>query len=172
MSKKGPLILYEPPTKGDTAIFYGWPESIAFHEITEEQVITFVEKKRGEDAPVGDWNGQSIIKKTGKFGPYVKAGDTIVSILATDTLDEIRVKLDAKRASPSTTLLKSFKTYEIHNGQYGPYIIKTDLKLRKFISVPKSITIDTLSDADVAALYKAGLESKRGAKKRQSTVKN
>jgi DNA topoisomerase-1 len=158
MSKKGPLILYEPPTKGENAIFYGWPPSnVAFHDITEEQVLEFVESKRKEDAPIGEWNGHPIVKKTGKFGPYVKAGDRTVSILATDTLEEICAKLEAKH---DTTLLKSFKTYEIHNGQYGPYIIKTDVKIRKFVSVPPSITIDTLSEADVTALYKAGLETK------------
>jgi DNA topoisomerase-1 len=172
MSKKGPLILYESPGQPANTLFYGWPEGVAFHEITEEQVLAFVEKKRGEDAPIGEWNGQPIIKKSGKFGPYVKAGDTMVSILATDTLEQICAKLDAKRDAPATTLLKSCKTYEIHNGQYGPYIIKTDVKLRKFISVPKSIPIDTLSDADVAALYKAGLETKRSGKKKQVHPKN
>ena len=77
MSKKGPLILYESPGQPANTLFYGWPEGIAFHEITEEQVVAFVERKRAEDAPIGEWNGQPIIKKSGKFGLYVKAGDTI-----------------------------------------------------------------------------------------------
>ena len=162
MTKKGPLLLYEPPTKTATAttIFYGWPSSVAFQDMTEELATQYIAQWEATNAPIGEWHGQPIVKKSGKFGPYVKVGELSVSVGADDTYEQICAKLDARAEGPATVKgpLKTFREYEIHNGQYGPYIIKPALKKRKFVSVPKGITIDTLTDADVAALYKAGAE--------------
>jgi DNA topoisomerase-1 len=167
ISKKGPLILYEPSNKEDKVIFYGWPEGTSFQSITEQQVKEFIAQKKTQDAPVGTWRDHPIQKKVGKFGPYAQAGDTIASIAGTDTIEEICAKLDKKAegASSSKEPLKKFKEYEIHTGQYGPYIIKPALQQRKFVSIPKDLKIEDLKEQDVAALYKAGLEKKsNGAK--------
>lgn len=160
MTKKGPLLLYEPPAKTTPTIFYGWPSSVAFQDMTEELATQFIAQWEATNAPMGEWRGQPIVKKSGKFGPYVKVGELSVSVGADDTYEQICAKLDARAEGGPVAKgpLKTFREYEIHNGQYGPYIIKPALKKRKFVSVPKGITIDTLTDADVAALYKAGAE--------------
>ena len=163
ISKKGPLILREnsidksaPPT------FYGWPAGLAFQDITEEAVKAFV---AAAQTSLGTWRGHSIIKKTGKFGSYVQAGDTIASIEETDTVEQIGEKLTAKADKPAATPLKTFKEYEIYNGQYGPYIIKPALKQRKFVGVPKGVKIETLTEAEVDAIYKAYKPNKFASKK-------
>lgn len=165
LSKKGPLILYEPPSKEEKAVFYGWPEGTPFQSITEQQVKEFI---AAQGQSVGTWREHPIQKKTGRFGPYAQAGDTIASITTTDTIEEICAKLDKKATSSSSSKepLKTFKEYEIHNGQYGPYIIKPALKQRKFVSLPKGLKVEDLKENDVAALYKAGLEKKSKAKKK------
>jgi DNA topoisomerase-1 len=167
LSKKGPLILFEPDSKDEKVIFYGWPEGIAFQDITKEKAFEFIQKKKSTEEGVGEWRGHTIIKKTGKFGPYAQAGEIIVSIHNTDTIEQIIEKLDKKAdiKKEDKGPLKTFKEFEIHNGPYGPYIIKTKLKQRKFVSLPKTVTIDTLTEADVEALYKAGLEKKSMASK-------
>jgi DNA topoisomerase-1 len=158
LSKKGPLILYEPPTKDQKVVFYGWPEGVSFQTITEEEVKSFIASKL--TATIGEWRGHPIQKKSGKFGPYVQAGDTIASIATADDFDVICEKLEKKATSEKKEPLKQFKEYEIHCGSYGPYIIKPALKQRKFVSIPKGITVDTLTEQEVAVLYKAGLEKK------------
>ena len=168
ISKKGPLILYEPSTKGAKATFYGWPEGVSFQTITKEQVDAFIASRKVEN--IGEWKGHPIQKKTGRFGPYAQAGDTIASIAITDTLEQICEKLDAKTTTKEP--LKKFKEFEIHTGQYGPYIIKQALKQRKFVPIPKGVTIETLTDSEVEALYKAGLEKKSAAKKFAPKSKN
>ena len=160
MSKKGPLILQENPDKPKEPTFYGWPEGILFKDITEKQVREFIEKKAATLAPIGEWNGHAIVKKSGKYGPYVIAGEYTTSIAETDTMEQIIEKLEAKSKTAPKTALKTFKEYEIHDGQYGPYIIKPALKTRKFVSVPKGVTIETLTEGEVAVIYKAGLEAK------------
>ena len=164
MSKKGPLLLKEG---GTDTVFYGWPQGVAFTAITEAEALQHVAKaaqvKAGEQ--VGTWLGQPVLKKSGKFGTYVQAGTTTVSISVTDTWPEIETKLNEKAAKPSG-VLKTFKEYEIRTGAYGPYIFKPALKTKVFASIPKDTKIEGLTEADAAALYKAGIEAKKRFKKK------
>ena len=161
MSKKGPLLLKEGATKEDT-VFYGWPSGIAFTAITEAQalahVATSTQAKAGEQ--VGVWKDQPVLKKSGKFGPYVQAGTLSVSIGPLDTWPEIETKLNEKAEKPSG-VLKTFKDYEIRAGAYGPYIFKPALKTKVFTSIPKGTKIEDMTEADAAAIYKAGLDAKK-----------
>jgi DNA topoisomerase-1 len=159
MSKKGPLLLIEHDD-GSPTEFLGWPEGVVFQDITEEQAKSF--KKPGSSVapvePIGEWNGEKVYKKNGKFGWYAEAGTVRVSVEENDTLETVIEKLGGKSA------LKKFKEYEIRSGQYGPYIFKPALKNRQFVSIPKNINVDTLTENDVSALYKSGLEAKAKAK--------
>jgi DNA topoisomerase-1 len=165
MSKKGPLLLTEGATKEDT-VFHGWPTGILFDAMTEEIAQAHMSKAKelAEGEVLGQWNGQDVVRRTGKFGAYVKVGTINLSVGPLDTLETIVEKLDAKKDAPSG-VLKTFKEYEIRTGAYGPYIYKTTLKNRLFASLPKDIKVDGLTDADAATLYKAGLESKKAFKK-------
>ena len=86
-------------------------------------------------------------------------------------MEQIQARLEQKHTKQTTPPLKKFKEYEVRNGQYGPYIIKLALKTPKFVSVPKGMTIDTLTEKDVEALYKAGLENKKNYSKVQGDYK-
>jgi len=161
MSKKGPLLLKEGATKEET-VFYGWPSGVAFTAITEAQALQHVASasaaKAGEQ--VGVWKDQPVLKKSGKFGPYVVAGTLSVSIGPLDTWAEIETKLNEKASKPSG-VLKAFKDYEVRAGAYGPYIFKPSLKTKVFTSIPKGITIEDMTEADAAAIYKTGLDAKK-----------
>jgi len=165
MSKKGPLLLTEGATK-ETTVFHGWPAGVLFGDMTEELALSFKSSAaiKAEGEVMGDWKGEPVIKRTGKFGPYVKVGSVTLSLSPQDTWASIQEKLEGKAAAPSG-LLRTFKEYEIRTGPYGPYIYKTTLKTRVFASLPKDINVDALTEADAATLYKAGLEAKKAAKK-------
>jgi topoisomerase IA-like protein len=159
MSKKGPLLLTEGATKEET-VFHGWPTGVLFDAMTEEMAQAHMgrAKEVAEGEVLGQWNGQDVVKRIGKFGPYVKVGTINLSVGPLDTLETIAEKLEAKK---ETGILKTFKEYEIRTGAYGPYIYKTTLKNRLFASLPKDIKVEGLTDADAATLYKAGLEAKK-----------
>lgn len=163
MSKKGPLLLTEGATKEET-VFHGWPTGVLFDAMTEEIALAHMSKAKevAEGEVLGQWNGQDVVKRLGKFGAYVKVGSQNLSIGPLDTLETIIEKLEAKK---ETGILKTFKEYEIRTGAYGPYIYKTTLKNRLFASLPKDIKVESLTEADAATLYKAGLESKKAFKK-------
>ncbi len=167
ITKKGPLLLRESESKAkEETEFYGWPMGISFQDLTEKEAFAFVtqqkEKKLGQT--LGEWKGQSIIKKSGKFGEYIQCGEVSIPFQQGDTEEQIVKRLEEKEVKQTTGPLKKFKEYEVRQGQYGPYIIKTSLKTPKFVSLPKDITIETLTEKDVEGLYKVGLESKKNYK--------
>jgi DNA topoisomerase-1 len=159
MSKKGPLLLIEGATKEDTK-FFGWPSGVAFQDITEPvaraHMASAVAANTGEQ--IGTWKDKPVIKKVGKFGPYVQVGDINLSITTEDTWATIQAKLETKGEGG---VLKATKEYEFKSGPYGLYMYKTALKKRIFVSVPKDTPLQHLSDAEAEALYKAGLDAKK-----------
>lgn len=173
-SKKGPLLLTEGPTKEDTQ-FFGWPMGIAFPDMTEELARAFIqeEQTRRQGAKIGEWKGQEIRKKTGKFGDYLQCGDTNIPFLNNESLEKTVERLEAKATggSAGAGAVATFKEFVIRTGPYGPYIMKTSLKKAQFVSLPKGLDPVKLTEKEVDALYKTGLEEKKkyqkwkGAKK-------
>jgi DNA topoisomerase-1 len=156
-TKKGPLLLIE----GINTEFLGWPSGVTFEDMTEEIALQFKATTR----EIGTWNDVPIIKKKGKFGEYLQCGDVSITYQE-EELEKTIERFNAKKDAKKTT----FKEYEIRTGQYGPYIMKTTLKKPQFVSVPKGINIDTLTEKDVEALYKAGITKKQEIyKNRKST---
>ena len=157
-SKKGPLLLIEGVKKEETQ-FLGWPTGVAFEDMTEEIATKFKEEvaKKKTENKIGEWNGSPIVKKSGKFGDYLQSNDISIPYQPDEELDKTIERFEAKKNDG----VKQFKDYVIRTGQYGPYIMKTSLKKPQFVSVPKNIDIINLTEKDVDALYKAGLESKK-----------
>ena len=160
-SKKGPLLLIEGEKKEDTR-FLGWPTGIAFEAMTEEiaQKFQTESEKKKEGLAIGEWNGQAIQKKTGKYGDYIQVGDISIPFKADEELEKTIERLEAK-SKGETGILKQFKEYIIRTGNYGPYIMKTSLKKPQFVSLPKEVNPQNLTEKEVEALYKAGLETKK-----------
>jgi DNA topoisomerase-1 len=160
-SKKGPLLLIEGAKKEDT-IFLGWPTGIAFDSITEELAIKFREeatkKKKGDE--IGEWNGQAIVRKSGKFGEYLQCGDVSIPYQENEDISKTFERFEAKQ-NGGAGVIKQFKEYVVRTGQYGPYIMKTSLKKPQFVSLPKGVDPTKLTEKDIEALYKTGLETKK-----------
>ena len=141
-SKKGPLLL----TEGGQ--FINWPTGITFEDMTEEIALQCKETT----IEIGKWNGEAIIKKKGKFGDYLQCGKISITFQE-EELDKTIERFVQKSSQ------KQFKDYIIRTGQYGPYIMKIG-KNPKFVSLPKSLDIDKLTEKEVEAIYKAELKSK------------
>ena len=121
------------------------------------------EWKTKEVEHIGEWNGQAIEKKTGKFGDYLQCGEISIPFLM-EPLEETIQRFEAKTAVKSNE--RVFKEYVIRTGQYGPYIMKTGLKKPQFVSLSLSVDISILTDKDVDGLYKIGLEQKKSSVKK------
>jgi DNA topoisomerase-1 len=163
-SKKGPLLLKEAATKADAAVFYGWPPSNpAFHAITEAEVAAFVEKKKEAAAReiVGEYNGNSIVKKSGPFGAYVECSGVKVPWVEDDTEESLCEKLAAK----SSSVLHTLGPFEFRQGPYGVYFFKKDVvgKARKFVGLPSGVDPKSLTQEAAIKLYQSGLQQKAKA---------
>ena len=162
LGKKGPLLLRESPDGDEKkTVFYGWPEGASFPQLTQEEASAFVaaQSKDKEGDNLGDYHTFPIIRKKGKFGVYAEWNGKRVPCQATDTFEAIAEKIEAVRAAAQGTV----GPYEIRQGPYGLYMFKTALTgpARKFVSVPASIDISTVSESDLNAIYQAGLEQKK-----------
>jgi topoisomerase IA-like protein len=140
---------------------------------------------------IGDYDGHPITKHKGQYGPYIKWKDINVSVKAEDDLTAIIQKIKAK-LGPSATGGGSMPTtgprggagglppkaaqeeqkvgpFAFKTGPYGPYMFKSDLKTKKFVSVPAGTDPSKLTIREADEIYKKGLEdkaekAKKGAK--------
>lgn len=162
-SKKGPLLLIEGPGKDDV-VFYGWPDDVAFSDITEEQAEAYVAKVKKDriSESIGEYESVPMFKKSGKFGTYISCGGANVPWVANDTLDTIREKLRLKRES----VLHTIGPFEFRNGPHGVYMFKKDVTgdARKFVSVPSAVNPKILTAAAATQIYQTGLQEKAKAR--------
>jgi len=157
MSKNGPLLVQEGK-EGSKPTFYSFPEGVSIQSITEEQARQHIANLVKENT-YGLWDGKPIEKKKGPYGFYLKCGDFMVPFVESDTEAQIMEKFRARQTSSSNTYV--FGPYTFGLGQYGPYMYKTDLKTRVFISIPSTIKVRELSAGEADALYKNGMENKK-----------
>jgi DNA topoisomerase-1 len=158
-TKKGPLLLKEGATKADT-VFYGWPKKATWDSLTDEEAHAFVKSHQELGETLGEWKGTPMIRKKGKFGEYVQWGAISVSLVQGESLEALQARLEAKEAGGSA-VLATFASYVIRNGPYGPYIMKTSVQKKQYVSLPKGVDPAALTEKEVAALYQLGLQSKK-----------
>ncbi|NBT86290.1 MAG: hypothetical protein EBT45_07340, partial [Alphaproteobacteria bacterium] len=61
-----------------------------------------------------------------------------------------------------TNVLRTVGQFEIRDGQYGPYMFKTAITgaARKFVSVPKHINIQEVTEPQLIAIFQHELQQK------------
>lgn len=156
--KKGPILLREDPS-GDKekTIFYGWPEGLAFSEMTEEVATAFASKPKAKVGTViGKLNGQEMIEKSGKFGVYIQCGTVSVPKAEGDTLFTLEEKLKAK----SEASLHTLGDFIFRKGPHGPFMFKKGGTGRpQFVSLPEGLDPKSLTLEAASRIYKNGIEA-------------
>ena len=157
-SKKGPLLLKEDSKNKENTVFYGWPEGKSFQAITEEEVSEFLVMKTQGQTVLGEFNGNSILKKSGPFGPYAECDGVKVPYLPGDTVESICQKLEGKGKATLHTLGQ----FEFRTGPYGVFMYKKDLlgKARKFVNIPSGVDPKSLTQEAAIKIYQTGLQAK------------
>ena len=100
---------------------------------------------------VGSFEDSDIVAMKGRFGPYIKHGDSIISLpRGADplkvSLDEcIRLIEEDRKKVPVNAVLQEFagSGISILNGRYGPYLKKDGTNFR----IPKGTDASTLTEA-------------------------
>jgi DNA topoisomerase-1 len=136
-------------------------------EITLEEGLDLFKlpRKLGETA-----DGEAVSASIGRFGPYVRYGNTFVSISGEDpyTIELPRALelIEEKKLADANRIIRDFPDAEIQvlNGRYGPYV--TDRK--KNAKIPKDRDPSTLTLEECQALIAAAPErrGRQGGKKK------
>ena len=167
MTKKGPLLIQEGSTPEEKATFHGWPTGIAFADITAEVAREFISKKSMSVPIIGSYDGAEISLHKGQYGNYVKWKDINVSVKAEDGLDVVieKIKTKISGGANAATGKQTVGPFTFSTGPYGPYMYKTDLKTKKFVSVPAGTDPSKLTIREADEIYKKALEEKEAKAK-------
>ena len=118
---------------------------------------------------VGTFEGLDIIAMKGRYGPYIKHGDRIVSL--PKGADPLKVSLEEcigiigedRKKVPLNTVLLEFPDsgVSVLNGRYGPYIKKDGANYR----IPKGTDASTLTEAACMAIINNSKPSEKTFRK-------
>jgi DNA topoisomerase-1 len=168
ISKRGPLFVYEPPG-GGTARFASVPSSLSITTATradaEAAFTAATAAATGET--LGDLDGEPVIRRSGRFGPYVTWRGHSLNCKSTDTLSDLSERLLAK-ADPATAAAAVDHLvggYRIRRGPYGLYMFKVTTGTKKpiFVGIPESTPWATLTPETADQVYKLATATKKAA---------
>jgi DNA topoisomerase-1 len=124
------------------------PEGVAPDELTPEKVDELFlggggERTLGDDPATGD----AVQLKSGRYGPYVQAGERRSSLFRTQSPDTLTLEQALRLLQLPRTIGKDSDGKEIvaANGRYGPYVKRGD-DFRSLDSEDKLFTV-TLDEA-------------------------
>lgn len=106
-----------------------------------------------------DFEGQPVSVAVGRFGPYVKWGETFISIpRGEDPLsvnqDRAEELIREKKAADAPVANYKGEPVTKGKGRFGPFLKYRDI----FVNVPKKYDFDNLSQNDINELIEAKLE--------------
>lgn len=162
LGRKGPTLLREDTntnTNKENTKFFGWPEGVDFHAMTEEVATQFVNSV--EHPPVTQWGsfqGHPIVIKKGPHGAYAQAGTVNIKVAQGDTAETLQQKFQEK----SEATLHTLGDFEFRQGQYGPFMYKKAAKGKKpqFVSIPQGLDPKLLTVEAAERIYTTGLQQK------------
>lgn len=122
----GPVVQIGKADDNDRPRFASLQKNQTIESITLEEALKLFELPR----TLGEYEGATVTVAVGRFGPYVKHGNSFVSIPKTVTpqaitLDEAISLILAKRTEEANKVLKTFDEdadMQVLNGRYGVYI--------------------------------------------------
>ena len=168
IGRYGPIVQIGSAEDEEKPRFAQMKKGQTLENITFEQAMELFKLPRTLD----EYNGQSVIIGTGKFGPYIRYGSSYVSIPKTldphtITFEQVLELIKEKEQTEANKLIKKFEgelDVEILNGRYGPYIASGG----KNYKIPKNLNPSDLTIEECKNII-SELESKGTATKRRST---
>ncbi|GAB0156348.1 type I DNA topoisomerase [Chryseobacterium sp. Alg-005] len=108
---------------------------------------------------LNDFEGQSVSVGVGRFGPYVKWGETFISIPKGEdplSVNQQRAEEIINEKKKADAPIATFKGEPVTKGtgRFGPFIKYKDI----FVNVPKKYNFENLSQNDINELIEAKLE--------------
>lgn len=123
--------------------------------------ITFEEAMKLFELPrkLGVYQGKEVESNIGRFGPYIRFGDTFISLdksldVFSITFDEAKEVIDQKQKADAPISVYDGKEVTKGTGRFGPFIKWNNM----FISVSKKYDFEHLSQSDIIFLIEEKLK--------------
>ena len=147
----GPIVQIGSATDEDKPRFAQMKPGQTLETITLEEALSLFSLPR----TLGEFEEQSVSIGAGRFGPYIKFGNTYVTLpkshdpLTVSYEDAIEL-IEAKRKAEAERIIKSFDEkpeLQVLNGRFGPYIAfdGNNYKLPKNV-IPAELTLEECID--------------------------
>jgi len=178
----GPYVKFEEK-------FVSIPRGTDPMDVTLDDAIELIEKKRDEDKPMAEYKGHPITKGKGRFGPFLKWNGLYVNVprrydFENITLDEAFELIDLKIEKEANRYIKKWEDEGIalENGRWGPFIRfkKKSVKLPKVDGKKpeaedlKDYTLEQvkeLIEAEIPDAFKKKTRKKAATKKKPTAKK-
>lgn len=155
VGKFGPLVQIGQNEDEEKPRYASLPKSLSVATISLEDAL----EQFKLPFQLEDYQDKEVSVGVGRFGPYVKWGDTFISIPKNE--DPLSVDLDRAIEIINEKITADAPVAHYQNlpvtkgtGRFGPFIKWNDL----FINVPKAYNFDNLSDSDIAELISKKVE--------------
>jgi DNA topoisomerase-1 len=155
VGKFGPLVQIGQNEDDEKPRYASLPKSLSVATISLEDAL----EQFKLPFQLEDYQDKEVSVGVGRFGPYVKWGDTFISIPKNE--DPLSVDLDRAIEIINEKITADAPVAHYQNlpvtkgtGRFGPFIKWNDL----FINVPKAYNFDNLSDSDIAELISKKVE--------------
>ncbi len=132
---------------GDDGDKVSVPDDLAPDELTPAKVEELLSAPSGDRELGADPDtGEQVVAKTGRYGPYVAAGERTASLFKDMSLDTVTLA-DALRLLGLPRVIGAADGEDIvaHNGRYGPYV-KKGTETRSLATEDQLLTV-TLDEA-------------------------
>ena len=123
--------------------------------------ITFEEAMKLFELPrkLGVYQGKEVESNIGRFGPYIRFGDTFISLdksldVFSITFDEAKEVIDQKQKADAPISVYDGKEVTKGTGRFGPFMKWNNM----FISVSKKYDFEHLSQSDIIFLIEEKLK--------------
>ena len=108
---------------------------------------------------LGEYEGEQVYVNAGRFGPYVKFGESFISLAKGEDPLEVDFEravelIKEKQKADAPIAMYDGKPVTKGKGRFGPYIKWNDM----FINVPRRYNHDNLSKADINELVEAKIK--------------
>ncbi|MCL4153628.1 UNVERIFIED_CONTAM: hypothetical protein GTU68_007905 [Idotea baltica] len=155
LGKFGPMVQIGTVDDEEKPQFASLSPDQQLNTITYEEAMDLFQLPKS----LGEYKGEDILVNNGRFGPYIKFGDSFVSLpkgvdpLSVELDDAIILIKEKQRADAPIYIYKDLPVQK-GKGRFGPFIKWNNM----FINVNKKYDWDELSDEDIVELIETKIQ--------------
>ena len=158
LGKYGPIAQIGVVEDEEKPVFASLQPSQSLESISLEDALMLFKLPR----KVGDFNGKEVTANNGRFGPYIKYGDSFVSIPKDKSPFEIGIDTAVeliREKEKANMPIYNYKEFPVTKGRgrFGPFIKWNNL----FINVNNKYDFENLSSEDIELLIEDKLKKEK-----------